>query len=161
MHLLPSTLSRTNDVSGSISESDDAMEQDVPPRKAQQQVLVLNQTGVISLVSPVDELLYLRLNALQTYLTAQLDHACGLNPRGYRAAENSGDALGGGAGAGSGGIRGGGIGGIKGVVDGSLLKRWAELPKQRQMDACTRVGVEMESLRNDLESVGGEGLGFL
>jgi cleavage and polyadenylation specificity factor subunit 1 len=180
MHLLPNTHSSRNptdeDLSDSASQngtdSDDSGDEmkNVASKakglqKIQQHVLVLNQTGTFALISPVDELLYLRLNALQTYLTGQLDHPCGLNPRGYRTAETSNDASGAassGGGLGRSGGGGGGVGGgIKGVVDGTLLKRWNELPRQRQADGCTRVGVEEERLRADLEAVGGEGLGYL
>jgi cleavage and polyadenylation specificity factor subunit 1 len=105
-------------------------------------VLVVTQTGTLALITPVDELMYLRLNTLQTYLTAQLDHFCALNPRGYRAVES--ERM-----------------GIKGVVDGSVLTRWTELPKQRRVEACLRVGVEESVVRADLEFIGGGGLGYL
>jgi cleavage and polyadenylation specificity factor subunit 1 len=166
MHLLPSAPSRngnTGNDSASQNGDESEMDKDTPkePSKLHQQVLVLNQTGVLALVSPVDELLYVRLIALQTYLTTQLDQPCGLNPRAYRASESGNDSVAGGPGSGTGGMRGGVGGGIKSVVDGSLLRRWAELPKQRQMEAFGRVGVEEEVLRADLDVVGGEGLGYL
>lgn len=110
----------------------------VPPK----QVLVATQTGVLALVTPVDELIYLRLNALQTYMTSQVEHACGLNPRGYRAAES--ERL-----------------GIKGIIDGTLLKRWCELSKQRRAEACSRMGVGESTVRADLALISGGGLVYL
>ena len=107
-----------------------------------QHVLLVTQTGTLALITPVDELMYLRLNTLQTYLTAQLEHPCALNPRGYRAIESERF-------------------GIKGIVDGSVLRRWSELPKQRRAEACVRIGVEEGVIRADLEFVGGGGLAYL
>ena len=86
--------------------------------------------------------MYLRLNAMQTYLNAQLEHACGLNPRGYRAVES--ERM-----------------GIKGIVDGTMLRRWSELPKQRRVEACGRIGTEEFLVRRDLELISGGGLGYL
>lgn len=106
------------------------------------QVLVVTQTGVIALITPIDELMYLRLNAMQTYLTGQLEHACGLNPRGYRAVES--ERM-----------------GIKGIVDGTILMRWAELAKQRRVEAAGRIGAGEVLLRGDLDMISGGGLGYL
>lgn len=141
MHLLPSSLAPP---SQSREESPDEMAIDSEPDNTSpfNHVLVVTQTGTLALITPVDELMYLRLNTLQTYLTAQLDHFCALNPRGYRAVES--ERM-----------------GIKGVVDGSVLKRWTELPKQRRVEACLRVGVEESVVRADLEFIGGGGLGYL
>jgi len=140
MHLIPNTSDNAN---GMDDDSDDEMiNGDPQPHPLAEQVLVINQSGVLSLVTPVDELRYLRLNAMQTYLTAQLDHPCGLNPRGYRAVES--DRM-----------------NVRGVVDGTLLRRWTELPKQRKVDACQRVGTAETVVRTDLEHIGGGGLGYL
>lgn len=117
---------------------DESSASKVPP----QQVLVSTQTGALGLITPVDELVYLRLNALQTYLTSQLEHPCGLNPRGYRAAES--ERL-----------------GIKGIVDGTILKRWCELSKQRRTEACSRMGVNESTVRADLALISGAGLDYL
>jgi len=147
MHLLPSTLSTRNRIDSESPEPEtnghDEMDQSPKPsRPIPQQVLIVTQTGVFALITPIDELMYLRLNAMQTYLTAQLEHACGLNPRGYRAVES--ERM-----------------GIKGIVDGTILTRWAELPKQRRVEACGRIGTEEVILRSDLEMIGGGGLGYL
>lgn len=102
-------------------------------------VLVLTQSGAIAIVNPVDEQTYRRLGALHTYLVNQLEHACGLNPRAYRAVE----------------------GATRGIVDGSLLRRWTELPSSRQQEACAKMGVEEWMVRSDLEVIGGAGLSYL
>ena len=69
-----------------------------------------------------------------------MDHACGLNPRAYRAVESEGF-------------------GSRGIVDGGVLRRWGELGSQRRAEACGKVGVEEWALRSDLEVLGGAGLG--
>jgi cleavage and polyadenylation specificity factor subunit 1 len=141
MNLLPNTA-----VAGAASRenSPDEMEVDEEQdsRAPQKQVLVATQTGVLALVTPVDELIYLRLNALQTYMTSQVEHACGLNPRGYRAAES--ERL-----------------GIKGIIDGTMLKRWCELSKQRRAEACSRMGIGESIVRADLALISGGGLDYL
>lgn len=76
-----------------------------------------------------------------------MDNCCGLNPKGYRAVEGGGSS-------------GGGFG-SRGVVDGTVVGRWAELSRQRQVEALGKVGVEEWVLRADFEVVGGGGLGFL
>ncbi|KAK7541054.1 CPSF A subunit region-domain-containing protein [Phyllosticta citribraziliensis] len=150
MTLLPSTLSPTPaqaDTSGAIIN--DAMDIDnengskagVP---VTHQILITTQTGALSLITAVDEQMYRRLTALQTFLTASLDHHCGLNPRAYRAVESEGF-------------------GSRGIVDAGLglLGRWAELPSGRRAEGCAKVGVEEWVVRSDLEFVGGRGLGYL
>ena len=101
--------------------------------------MLLTQSGAIAIINPVDEQTYRRLGALHTYLVNQLEHACGLNPRGYRAVE----------------------GATRGVIDGSLLRRWTELPSSRQQEACAKMGVEEWVVRSDLEVIGGAGLSYL
>lgn len=46
-------------------------------------------------------------------------------------------------------------------MDGTLLKRWTELSRQRMGEALGKVGVEEWVLRSDLERVSGIGLGYL
>jgi cleavage and polyadenylation specificity factor subunit 1 len=102
-------------------------------------ILMLTQSGTIALINPVDEQTYRRLGALHTYLVNQLEHACGLNPRGYRAYE----------------------GAARGVIDGSLIRRWTELPSSRQQEACAKLGIEEWVVRSDLEVISGSGLSYL
>ncbi|KIW07498.1 uncharacterized protein PV09_01463 [Verruconis gallopava] len=135
LHLLPSSL-RTESQQ-SISNGD--MNGRTEPTSRLNQVLLLTQTGAVALISPIDEQTYRRLGALHTYLVNQIDLACGLNPRAYRAVE----------------------GALRGLIDGSLLRRWTELPSSRQQEACAKIGVEEWVLRNDLETIGGAGLGYL
>jgi cleavage and polyadenylation specificity factor subunit 1 len=125
-----------------------------PSTRAIHQALLTTQTGAIALITPVDELTYLRLNTLQTYISSQLDSACGLNAQAYRAVGANGSCGGGGeqqqqrsASSGS-----------KDVLDGNVLRRWSELPKQRRADACLRMGVDEESVRRDLDVVFGGAL---
>ncbi|KAF2674469.1 protein CFT1 [Microthyrium microscopicum] len=131
----------TNGTNGTTNGTNGTTNITAPPPVLPQQVLVVTQTGVLALITPVDELIYLRLNGLQTFLNAQLEHHCGLNPRGYRAVES--ERM-----------------GIKGVLDGTMLRRWTELPKQRRAEALSKLGTEEMVVRGDLERVAG-GLGYL
>lgn len=104
-------------------------------------VLITTQSGALGLLTPINESVYRRLGALQAFLTNTLDHACGLNPRGYRAVETERF-------------------GSRGIVDGTILERWGELSSGRRMEAIAKVGVEEEELRADLKAVGAESLGY-
>ncbi len=115
------------------------------PTSPPSSLLLTTQSGSLQLLTPLTEPLYRRLSALQTQLTNTLEHACGLNPRAYRAVETDG------------------VGG-RGVIDGGLLGRWNELGSWRRREVAGRVGVEgEEGVRRDLgEAVGGgAGLGYL
>lgn len=79
------------------------------------------------------------MGALHAYLVNQLDHACGLNPRGYRAVD----------------------GATRGPIDGGVLRRWSELGSWRMAEARAKIGAEEWVVRGDLEVLGGGGLGFL
>lgn len=106
------------------------------------QILVTNQSGSIGLVTALDEQAYRRLTALQTHLYNNLDHACGLNPRSYRAVESEGL-------------------GARGVIDGSIITRgWAELSSRNRAEACGKVGSEQWVVRGDVEKIMG-GVKFL
>ncbi|GME22477.1 Cleavage/polyadenylation specificity factor A subunit [Neofusicoccum parvum] len=151
MTLLPSSLSPTStaasDPDADANTDPDAMAVDDPsastkPAGSSHHLLLTSLSGAVALVTPVDEQMYRRLGALQTFLVGGLDHPCGLNPRAYRAVESEGF-------------------GSRGVVDGALLARWAELGSQRRAEGCAKVGVEEWVVRSDLEFVGGAGLGYL
>jgi cleavage and polyadenylation specificity factor subunit 1 len=105
-------------------------------------ILTTSPSGAVSLLTPLPEATYRRLFALQTHLITILDHPCSLNPRAYRAVESEG------------------FGG-RGVLDGSLLKRWTELSSQKKIEACKRIGEEVETVRGWLELLGGGALGYL
>jgi cleavage and polyadenylation specificity factor subunit 1 len=139
MHLLSGSVAGQSDGRTSSPSLEDGEEGEPMSKRPLKQVLVTTQTGTLGLMTPVDELMYLRLNTLQTYLSTQLEHPCGLNARGYRAVESERT-------------------GIKGVLDGTILKRWTELPKQRRTDVCLRMGVEESSIRLDLERIVGGNL---
>lgn len=106
-------------------------------------VLVTSQTGAVGLITPLDEGAYRRLSALQTHLTSILEHTASLNPRAYRAA-----------------VEGEGFGG-RGIVDGSLVRRIAELGAAKRSDVLGRAAGDAWSLRSDLEIIGGGGLAYL
>ncbi|QDS67966.1 hypothetical protein FKW77_009040 [Venturia effusa] len=121
----------------------EAMETDPPSEEPQppNHVLLTTQSGALGLLTPINETVYRRLGALQAFLTNSLDHACGLNPRGYRSVETERY-------------------GSRGIVDGTVLRRWSELSSGRRMEAIAKVGVEEAELRADLAMVGEAGLGY-
>jgi len=67
-----------------------------------------------------------------------------MNPKAYRIAANAPEAI---------------IGG-RPIVDGNVLWRWMELGAQRRAEVAGRVGVDQETVRDDLEEIGGA-LGYL
>jgi cleavage and polyadenylation specificity factor subunit 1 len=46
------------------------------------------------------------------------------------------------------------------VVDGEVLMRWMELGSQRRAEIAGRVGLDVETVREDIEALRG-GLGYL
>ncbi|OCK81251.1 hypothetical protein K432DRAFT_381504 [Lepidopterella palustris CBS 459.81] len=142
MMMLRSTLSLV-ETDGFDSSSPNAMEVDNAPPSNQplHHLLLASQSGTLALLTPLSEPSYRRLSALATFLTNNLEHPCGLNPRAYRAVESEGF-------------------GSRGTVDGGMLRRWGELGSQRRSEACSKVGIEEWVLRSDLEVVAGGGLGF-
>lgn len=117
-------------------------EMDVDVDIPQYQVLIASQNGSLGLVTPVAEESYRRLSAVQSQLITTVEHACGLNPRAFRAVESDGT-----------------VG--RGMIDGTLLRQWLDLGKQRQMEIAGRIGANEWEIRADLEAVGGGGLGYL
>lgn len=47
------------------------------------------------------------------------------------------------------------------MVDGSLLRQWLDLGKQRKTEIASRVGANEWEIRADLETISGGGLGYL
>ncbi|KAI3138791.1 hypothetical protein CBS147325_6846 [Penicillium roqueforti] len=134
--LLPRTA-----VSSELAESsEEAM--DVDETFARHQVLITSQNGSLALVTSVAEETYRRLSALQSQLINTVDHPAGLNPRAFRAIESDGAAG-------------------RGMVDGNLLRLWLNMGKQRQAEIAGRVGAAEWEIRADLETIGGDGLGYL
>jgi cleavage and polyadenylation specificity factor subunit 1 len=144
MMLLPSTLSAPPPPA---QTDGDASPDDAETPELLQQILIPSLTGSISLLTPLPESTYRRLSALQTQLTSLLEHAAGLNPRAYRAVTGEDGSA-------------GGIGG-RGIIDGALVRRVGELGATRQAEVLGRAGVDGWSLRADLESISGGGLGYL
>lgn len=108
----------------------------------QHNVLIASQNGSLALVTSVTEESYRRLSALQSQLTNTIEHPGGLNPRAFRAVESDGASG-------------------RGMVDGNLLCQWLNLGKQRQAEIAGRVGATEWEIRGDLETIGGDGLGYL
>lgn len=128
-----------------MDEADEMMDVDTDAATTtpQHQILLASQNGSLAVVTPVPEEPYRRLSALQSQLSNSVEHACGLNPRAFRAVESDGSAG-------------------RGMLDGALLRLWLELGAQRQMEIAGRVGAEGWQIRGDLgKIVGGGGLGFL
>jgi len=137
---LPSTLSPS--MAADNTANGDEMDVDALSSQPAEQVLYTSKSGVLLLVTPIDETMFSRLSVIQVYLNNQLEHHCALNPKGYRATADEGASG-------------------RGVLDGTLLKRWNELSSLRKAEACAKAGVEEWVVRSDLEFVGGGGLGFL
>ena len=117
-------------------------EMDIDFEIPRHQVLLTTQNGSIAIVTPIPEESYRRLSALQSQLTNTLEHACGLNPRAFRCVQSD-------------------VSAGRGMLDGSLLYRWLDLGKQRQMEIASRVGASEWEIRADLETISGGGLGYL
>ncbi|KAI9835730.1 MAG: hypothetical protein M1819_001908 [Sarea resinae] len=171
INLLPSTLPR---LSVTSPDDNDTSMTDSPTNHQDQDLatlpphhlLITSQSGTLALLSPLTESQYRRLSALQTALLNSLEHACGLNPRAYRAvsalhAAGSAGTIGGGGGGGLGVGIGGGVNSGRNVVDGALLRQYMMLGSQRRAEICGRIGAEDWEVRADLDIVGGAGLGFL
>ncbi|EKV04111.1 Cleavage and polyadenylation specificity factor subunit A, putative [Penicillium digitatum PHI26] len=134
--LLPRTA-----VSSELTESsEEAM--DVDETFAKYQVLIASQNGSLALVTSVAEESYRRLSGLQSQLINTVDHPAGLNARAFRATESDGAAG-------------------RGMVDGNLLRLWLNMGKQRQAEIAGRVGATEWEIKADLETIGGDGLGYL
>lgn len=105
-------------------------------------VLLTSQTGSMALITPLSTQSYRRLSTLQNILMNQLEQACGLNPRAFRAVET--DGMGG-----------------RGIIDGEVVKRWLGLSSWHKASLADKVGGTVWEVRGDIEAVCGKGLGFL
>ena len=112
---------------------------ETPTESSPQTVLVTSQEGSIGLITPLPEQTYRRLWALQNILIANLEHACGLNPRAYRAAETDG------------------IGGAA-MVDGTLVRRWLDQDNFHQSSMADKVGSTVWEIKEDINHISGNGL---
>lgn len=146
MTLLPSTLAPMSEqqalTNGHHDDGDEA-EDTIPKTPSLFHILTTSLTGSVGLITPLDETTYRRLGAIQTHLTSVLEHAAGLNPRAYRAVDNSESF------------------GSRGVIDGSLIQRINELGSARRAEVLGRAGADTWALRSDQEIIGGGGLGYL
>ncbi|RYP17027.1 hypothetical protein DL765_004788 [Monosporascus sp. GIB2] len=135
-----------------------------PPPSHHHHLLLASPTGVLATLTPLTEPQYRRLSLLATQLLSSLPHACGLNPREYRAppSVSLSPATPGVSVDTSNSSAGGGVG--RSVVDGALLARWAELPAGRRAEVAARLGfkVDVADVRDALREVlGTSGLGYL
>ncbi|RYO95940.1 hypothetical protein DL764_007565 [Monosporascus ibericus] len=135
-----------------------------PPPSSHHHLLLASPTGVLATLTPLTEPQYRRLSLLATQLLSSLPHACGLNPREYRAppSVSLSSATSGVSVDTSNSSAGGGVG--RSVVDGALLARWAELPAGRRAEVAARLGfkVDVADVRDVLREVlGASGLGYL
>lgn len=137
MTLLPRT-AVSAEITGMVSPED----MDVEPTFATHQILITTQEGGLALITPLSEQTYRRLSTLQNILIANLEHACGLNPRAYRAVESDG------------------IGG-RPMIDGNVVQKWLDQSSQHRSNMADKVGGSVWDIRADLEAIGGGGLGFL
>ncbi|RAK71794.1 cleavage/polyadenylation factor CFT1 [Aspergillus fijiensis CBS 313.89] len=134
--LLPRTMVSSESL---LSQQDDM---DLDHQAPLYQSLMTSQNGSIGLITCIPEEAYRRLSALQSQLTNILEHPCGLNPRAFRAVESDGTAG-------------------RGMLDGNLLNQWLNLSTQRKTEIASRVGASEWEIKADLESIGGDGLGYL
>jgi cleavage and polyadenylation specificity factor subunit 1 len=140
MTLLPRTTPATT-LPATPEAANEASDATIPAHE----LLISFSTGSLALLSPLNELQYRKLNTLASTLANTLYHACGLNPRAYRAGKDAPESN---------------VVGGRNVVDGSILLRFMELGSQRRSEVAGRVGVDVEEVREDLAGLMG-GLGYL
>ncbi|KAI8903088.1 CPSF A subunit region-domain-containing protein [Gorgonomyces haynaldii] len=99
--------------------------------------------GAIIMVTPLSEKSFKRLYALYSRMVTQLQHLCGLNPRGFRhlsAPErylNATSVV-------------TGPPGPRGILDGNLISVFKNLPVNKQNDLAKAIGSRPERLLDDL-----------
>ncbi|KAJ5753862.1 uncharacterized protein N7511_008015 [Penicillium nucicola] len=135
------TLMPRTPVSSELIESSDE-DMDIDQTFPTHQALIASHNGSLALVTSVAEETYRRLSALQSQLVNTIEHPAGLNARAFRAVESDGAAG-------------------RGMVDGNLLRLWLNMGKQRQVEIAGRVGATEWEIRADLETIGGDGFGYL
>ena len=140
MRLLPSTLAANAVQQALVNDRVDS--EDQKQTETLYQVITTNLSGAVGLITPVDESTYRRLGALQAHLTSVLEHPAGLNPRSHR------------------GVAGEVSTGIT-LLDGEIIRRIGELSSSRRVEVLGRAGMDVWTLRSDLEVIGGEGLGYV
>jgi cleavage and polyadenylation specificity factor subunit 1 len=139
MTLLPRTKAATM-VPATLDAIDEAANATIPDHE----IIMTDNTGSISLLSPLSEAQYRRLSTLASHLANTLYHPCGLNPRAHRLAKDAPE----------------GMVGARTIVDGGMLMRWMELGSQRRAEVAGRVGVDVDEIREDLTALMG-GLGYI
>lgn len=139
MTLLPRTKS-TITLPATAEGIDSEAENTIP----EHEILITSTSGVISLLAPLSEAQYRRLSTLTNLLANTLYHTCGLNPKAYRISSQAPETI---------------IGG-RPIVDGTVMMRWMELGSQRRAEVAGRVGVDVQQVREDLDSLMG-GLAYL
>jgi cleavage and polyadenylation specificity factor subunit 1 len=139
MTLLPRSVSLRSDATDMMNGE---FTKDLLETSPQRQILTTGQEGSIGLITPLPEHTYRRLSALQNILTANLEHACGLNPRAYRAVETDG------------------VGGAA-MIDGNLVQRWLEQDSFHKNSTADKVGSTVWELKEDMDDISVVGLQYL
>ncbi|KAL2918252.1 mRNA cleavage and polyadenylation factor subunit [Polyrhizophydium stewartii] len=101
--------------------------------------------GALIVVSPVSEKIYKRLYALYSRMVTNLEHAAGLNPRGFRQLQQRVRSI-----ALSGFM---GPPGPRGILDGDLLFDYAQLSRAQQRGLANAIGSNDDRLLDDLLEV--------
>ena len=127
--------SNTNGAGSNTGSSEDSEDNERP-----HQILLTTSSGALALITPLSEPAYRRLSAVQTFLINSLDHACGLNPRAFRAVQDAEGLA------------------SRGILDGGLLRRWNELNAQRRTELWSRLGSEKAQVLKDIRSLAGSNM---
>ncbi|GLB39375.1 putative CPSF A subunit region [Lyophyllum shimeji] len=103
------------------------------PTIPQAKLLIGSTDGSLSVLTPVDEHAFKRLQLLQGQLTRNIQHIAGLNPKAFRIVRNDfvSKPL------------------SKGILDGNLLSHFESLPIPRQDEVTRQIGTERTVVLRD------------
>lgn len=102
--------------------------------------------GGLVIIHPVSEKMFKRLYSLYSRMVTHLEHACGLNPRGYRHVYNPIKSI-----AASSVVTG--PPGPRGILDGGLLYNYTELTVVKQHELAVAIGSRPDRIMDDLLGV--------
>lgn len=103
-------------------------------------------SGGIVMILPVSEKMFKRLYSLYSRMVTHLEHNCGLNPRGFRHVVNHTKTV-----AVTSVVSG--LPGPRGVLDGELIKQFAQLPLSKQQELAVAIGSRPDRIMDDLLDV--------
>ncbi|KAG8922734.1 mRNA cleavage and polyadenylation factor subunit [Tulasnella sp. 418] len=103
-------------------------------REPQSLLICASSDGAISIISPTDAIAFKRLSLLQGQLMRNVQHAAGLNPKGFRTVRNDtvSKPL------------------SKGLLDGLLLSAFVQLSIRRQIEMTRQIGTDREVVLSDM-----------